>query len=180
MMRLPVVLLGLGLAATDVHADPISIIRHREVERGDANEAPPLLRFESSLKVDFESFDEQTIDVVLAPHAKLDLTATWRSVPEWRVRDNDLVRWWRAGITGSYDLGWARVSAHGTYEHNENELGRASSFDVGLGLTRTVRLSRDMLAFFSLSLGRRQWLGRPLPGEFNASQLRLAMGIRWR
>lgn len=175
------VVLVFGSLCLDTYADPTSITRRRnsDVTAVELNEAPSLRQFESSLDVGIESFNEQRLRLDLAA-AKLELTATWRRLPEEVYDDNALVRAWRTGARASYDFGWARLSVYGTYGHLENEIGSANNINLGLDVTRTIQLSRDVQAFFSLSFSRQRWLGRPLPGEYNASQMRLTTGLHWR
>jgi hypothetical protein len=173
-------LLGL-LAGFEARADaPITVEETAEVAE-EANEAPPLLRFDPTLRVAIERLDQHTTRLVLSPDAELHVTGAWRSVdPHEEHADDVRARMWRASAGGSYDLGWARVGAHAHYEQVDNEFGRGRSVEVGVGITRTFRVSRTMTGFVSLSLGQQRWLGRPLSGEFDATQVMLRVGLRWR
>jgi hypothetical protein len=173
-------LLGL-LAGVEARADAPITVEESAEHPDDANEAPPLLRFDPTLRVAIERLDQHTSRIVPSPHTELHVTGAWRSVDPERERGEDVrARMWRASAGGSYDLGWARIGAHASYEQIDNDFGRGRSVDVGVGITRTFRVSRTMTGFVSLSLGQQRWLGRPLPGEFDATQVMLRVGLRWR
>lgn len=86
-------------------------------------------------------------------------------MPDSEWRDNDLVRYWRAGGEVTYDLGWAKLRLFGMYVHQENELGRGQYIDMGAELVHERKLSKNVTGFVSLMLGRRTWRGIPMPGE---------------
>jgi hypothetical protein len=179
---LPVLAVGWGDARGD---DPISVREGHPVRSNDAEEVPPPVRFDGSLlAVDIASVGDRTLALAPSRSLTLELTGSWRAAPDDRVRGvggaSELVRWWTAGAGASYDLRWARVEAHATYGHEENELGRGDSVDVGVALTRTHRLSPDVIGFVSLSLGGRRWLGQTPPGQFGGGQVMLTAGVHWK
>jgi hypothetical protein len=175
------VALALCVLVAEARADePIGIEGSTEGETP-SNEVPPLLRFESGLEVSLESIAEKITRLELGPDAEVHLRGTWREVSDERRRDYDRVRQWSAGAGGSYDFGWARLSAGIAYRHDENELGSADSVETDIRLTKTFRLTDDVTGFVGLWLGRRHWLrNKPLPGEASSTQLTLSAGLRWR
>jgi hypothetical protein len=166
---------GTALAAVD---DGRSVTARDEAKR-DAD-PPALLDFESGLDVRPESFELDGTQIDLSPRTSVQMLSAWRAVPEHEQRDYDRVRWWKTGAQLSYDLGWARVDLQAMYEHHENELGAGNAIDLGASITHERKLSANVTGFVSLGINRRSWLGRPLPGEFNAMQVMLSIGVRWK
>ena len=172
------VMLAVGPAAAAVDDEPS--ITERDEARTKKHERPALLDFENGLDVRLEGFDSATTQVDLSPRAAVQLVSQWRAVSDADYRDHDRVRWWRTGANLSYDLGWARVTFHAMYEHQENEFGRGQAIDMGVEITHERKLSKNVTGFISLMLGQRTWRGRPLPGEKSGGHGMLSIGVRWK
>lgn len=141
------------------------------------NEAPPLLRFDPTVRVAIERLDHQTTTVAAGPIA-VHVTGEWRPFDPALVGEQ-ISPMWRAGGGASLDLGFARLDARYGYEHVENELGAGLAKTMGLALTTTFRVfGKD--AFVTLTLDRREWRDHLAPpGEFDATTVMLWFGLRW-
>jgi len=74
-----------------------------------------------------------------------------------------------------------RFGAGVSVAHVDTRFGSGSYVDLGLSLSRTVRLSRWMTAWISLSFGRRRWLdSSPPAGEADATEAMLTIGTTFR
>lgn len=144
---------------------------------GRANEAPPMLAFDPTVRVAIERLDQQKTTVSFGP-AEVHVGAAWRGFDPLLVGEH-ISPTWRAGIGGSIDLGFARLEGHYRYDHVETELWRGDAIDMGIALTKTFQMfGKD--AFIKLTLDRREWRElEPPPGEFDATTLMLWFGLRW-
>ncbi len=93
---------------------------------------------------------------------------------------DELAQGWRASYELSYDLGPFRIGASVAAGHVDSRYERGTYRIVGVSAYRTVRLSRWMLAWISLGVGRQQWFGQPPPGESNATFVGLTLGTTFR
>jgi hypothetical protein len=90
---------------------------------------------------------------------------------QWRDVDHDVpVRGWHTQISGRYDVGPVSIATNLGLEHVDTDLGRNTLMTAGIGVGRKFRLSRSVRGWVGLSLGFRQWLGKPPPGEANGGQ----------
>jgi hypothetical protein len=185
MARLAGSAFALAIVATVAHADePKETVEAREdVDSAPQDEDAPILRFDASLfGVGIERYDEQITELALTPSFEVSTRVAWqRALDPMAIArgESELVRGWRAGVAASY-AGWARITAHGTYEHVENELSRAAHVSVGVDVTRTFRVSKNVTGFVSLSLGHIKWRGTPPLGAFDATRAMLSAGFRWK
>jgi hypothetical protein len=118
-----------------------------------------------------------------------------------RASERDsFTRGYRAGITISRDLGFARLSAGIALDHLQSSnmlvgpydptaanperaqrFGSATFIESGVALTRTHRFSRWMTGWISLSLTQRTYLGDATPpGERSSTQLMLSVGTTFK
>jgi hypothetical protein len=87
-------------------------------------------------------------------------------------------RGWRAGAWLHKDLGFAVLSVGGSIENIESRDLRGTYREIGAAITRTFQLANKRVAWLSLSIGQRTWLGDKLPpGEANGFQLMLGFGF---
>jgi hypothetical protein len=97
---------------------------------------------------------------------------------EWRVVDHDTpVRGWRAGVSGSYDLGVVHLVTSVAVDHVDTDLGRDSLVTAGIGLRRTFRLSPAVRGWVGVTLGQRRWIGPPPTGEQSSTRFMLSAGL---
>ena len=177
-VALAVVMALVAPAAAAVDDEPS--VTERDEARPKKHEKPALLDFENGLDVRLEGFDGATTQVDLSSRATVQFVSQWRAVSEADWRDYDRVQWWRSGANLSYDLGWARVTFHAMYDHQENEFGRGQAIDMGVEIVHERKLSKNVTGFVSLMLGQRMWRGRPLPGEQSGGRGMLSIGVRWK
>lgn len=110
-----------------------------------------------------------------------------------RTSERDtFTRGYRAGLTISRDLGFARLTAGVAVEHLQSSnmlidpnkgtvrFGSGAFLESGIALTRTHQFSRWMTGWISLSLTHRSWLGEPPPGEQDSTQLMLSVGTTFK
>ena len=142
-----------------------------------ANEAPPLLRFDDTVRVAVERLDQHTTAVTAGP-LEVSVTGQWRPFDPALVGERIEPRW-RAGGGASLDLGFARLDASYGFEHLETELGRGTAKTMGLALTRTFGIfGKD--AFVKVTVDRREWRDHLAPpGEFDATTVMFWFGLRW-
>jgi hypothetical protein len=174
-------LLGLLLPASALAQEPIGAEATGGREPQESHRAPPPPRFYPTLDVTEVCLDEQTARFQLTEDTELRLTGSWPSGDPLAGASGDgPPPMWRASAEASHDLGWARVHANAGHEYVQTELGRGRSVEAGVGVTRTFRLTTGVTGFVSLTLGRRQWIGKPVPGELDSTQVMLSAGVRWR
>jgi hypothetical protein len=181
-----------GVLAGVAHADEPKETVEKSAERPAEPEAPdvqptgePLLRFEPSAfgALGVQSYDEQIARFVVSPGFELSAFGAWKQETPLDIArgDSELVRGWSAGGSVTYDLGWAKLTFHGAYNRVENELGRGDNIVVGVDLTRTFRISRNVTGFVGISFGMLRWRGAtPPPGESNAVTGWLRAGLNWK
>jgi len=93
---------------------------------------------------------------------------------------------WNAGLHIAHDFGVFRIDAGGSVGEFDglDDFGRrdarATYTDLGVTISRAFRLSRWNTAWISLGVGHRRWQGAPPPGEANATQVMLTVGITFR
>lgn len=161
----------LGVAAV-AHADDEAIragITREGVERVLPS---PMLRFEPGFDLSIEASQHETFEL-----DHLTLTGTWHAQPPERYGSADLVRWWRAAITGS----WGPLSVTGSFNETDTVLGRGRYVDLAIALTKTAKLSKNVEGFISIGLEVRRWLGEPVPGERPSDgRVMLSAGVKWK
>ncbi len=96
------------------------------------------------------------------------------------VNDAIVERGWRSAAGLTRDFGVARLTATASYGGLDGRLGDGRYVDLTLALAHTVRLSRWMTAWISLSVTVRQWQGSPPPGESNDATVMLGVGTTFR
>jgi hypothetical protein len=118
----------------------------------------------------------------LGPRTRLVLEGVhWANQDTAERQHVDVVaRGWRAAARLSYDFGFLRLGASASVDHVDTRFGSGSYVDLGVSLSRTVRLSRWMTAWISLSLGRRRWQGSPPAGEADSTEAMLTVGTTFR
>ena len=180
----PCVPAAILLVATNVHADdPITI--ESTTESADQtpsprrHEAPPLLELDPTVRVSIERLDRQVTRIQLTPAADLAVSGAWRADDPLRVGERKTPIW-RAGVSGSYDLGFARLSGSAMYEQVSNELASAAALVYEVALSRSFAVSRSVTGFVKLGVTRREWRDHfPLPGEFDDTRVMLWLGLTW-
>lgn len=87
----------------------------------------------------------------------------------------------RGGLELSYDLGPFSLGGNVAYGHVDSRYQRGTYRTTGITAFRTFRLSRWMLGWISLGLGKQEWLGtKPPPGEANQNTIMLSIGTTFR
>jgi hypothetical protein len=127
--------------------------------------------------------DGERTELEIGPHTRLVLDGGW-----WSNDDEDprhpLIdspgRGWEAGLRLSHGLGPVTIGASASVNQIDAQRERGRHVDVGLSLGRSVRLSRWMIGWVSLGIGRRRWLGDAPEGESDASQVMLTIGTTFR
>ncbi len=96
---------------------------------------------------------------------------TWVELQGIRYTNTSVTpeRGWTASLRLAHDLGPFTVVAHATAGGVDSRYTRGSYYDVGLTIGKSKKLSRWMTAWIALSIGRREWLGEPPPGETKSS-----------
>lgn len=106
-------------------------------------------------------------------------------------------RGYRASLTLSRDLGFARLSAgvavdslqstnmlsgpdRGEGTDRAVRFGSGTFLESSVALTRSHKFSRWMTGWISLSLTHRSWIGEPPPGEQSSTQLMLSIGTTFK
>jgi hypothetical protein len=131
--------------------------------------------------------DHQTVTRTLGPDTRIILDGSWWSadpdLPTQGFAARDVAgQGWRTSLRGSRRLGPVEIGASAALEFVDGRYGRGTFAEVGLSVGKTVKLSRWMTAWISLSLGRRRWLGEgpPPAGEADATQIMLSIGTTFR
>jgi hypothetical protein len=149
----------------------------------------PLLHLDFVLPVKAESVGATTrresYVLELGSRARLVADGTWWSsplAPQPLGPDDteDVARGWRAAYELSYDLGPFRLGATMALGRVDSRFERGTYRVVGVSASRTLRLSRWMLAWISLGVGRQQWFGAPPPGESDSTTVMLSIGTTFR
>jgi hypothetical protein len=88
-------------------------------------------------------------------------------------------RGWHATLEATYDLGPFELSANMSLSRIHGRYEAGTYRDIGIALTKRFRLSRWMLAWISLGIGQRTWLGVD-PPERNSTTVMLSIGTTFR
>ncbi len=117
--------------------------------------------------------------------ARVDLIGLWWANDDdatqvGQARIDSPARGWSAGANVSLDFAVAELTAHASLGYAENALGRGDYREIGLALRRTFRLSRNMLAWISLGIGRRTWSESSTLHEQGGTELMLTIGTTFR
>lgn len=180
----PCVPAALLLVATQARADePITIESTSETADQTRaprhHEAPRQLEFDPTVRVSLDRLDRQVTRIQLSSGLDLSVEGAWPPSDPLRFGDRKTPVW-RAGVSASYDLGFARLSASATYEQISNELGSAAAIVYDISLSRTFALSRTVAGFVKLGVNRREWRDHlALPGEFDDTRVMLWLGLTW-
>jgi len=136
----------------------------------------------------FDAIRDRETTTIAIGGTKLALEGDWwtagNDVPEHGISaDRDIPgHGWRAAVRLSRDLGLVRVSGSATLGHVESRYGEGNYSELSVSIVRTVRLSRWMTGWISVTAGRRRWLGKDPPpaGERDATQVMLSIGTTFR
>lgn len=184
------------LSATRAHADDLSTSL---VERYGATEPnEPGLVLDPMFRPGIETVGMKEIH----HEARYDLFGTQIALDGFeRFSERDtFTRGYRAGLTLSRDLGFARLTAgiaidslqssnmvvgmsDPTAQNPERaqRYGSATYIERGIALTRTHKFNRWNTAWISLSLTQRSWVGdKPPPGEQDSTQVMLSVGTTFK
>jgi hypothetical protein len=149
----------------------------------------PLLRLDYEPSVASQSpgaaVDGDAIAIDLGRYVRVSGEGEWWQssppAPFFGPAVDDAARGWRAGGHLSVDLGLFRVGASVAYGHVDGRYQRGTYRVVGISAYRTFRLSRWMLAWIALGLGKQTWLGGDAPpGERNQTTATLSIGTTFR
>ena len=96
---------------------------------------------------------------------------TWAELQGMRYTNESVTpeRAWTASLRTAHDVGPFTIIAHATAGGVDSRYTRGNYYDVGLTIGKSKKLSRWMTAWIALSIGRREWLGEPPPGEIKES-----------
>jgi hypothetical protein len=170
-----VAVIAILLVAGSVGAD-----EDTELHEGLTREATgPLLDLETTLRsytegLDAESKREQ-YDFTIGRHTRAQLEANaWQS-PLLAGKG------YGATLRLVHDFKVIQVGVEASVQRVDSQFAHGSYYTVGLSLTRTLRLSKWMIGWLSLSIGRRKWLGNQAPpGEADDTTLMLSLGTTFR
>ncbi len=177
-------LLACGTAEAEEAAPGVTVRAPRRWQ-----EPGPLLHLDFILPANTEGLgattEREAYVLELGSSARLAVQGEWwKSTlsPQALQPDDldDVSRGWRASYELSYDLGPFRLGGSMTLGHVDGRFERGTYRAVGVSASRTLRLSRWMLAWISLGVGRQQWLGAPPPGEANRTTVMLRIGTTFR
>lgn len=87
---------------------------------------------------------------------------------------------WRASVALSRDVGFARLGVYATADRVDSRFERGTMFSAGIALTRTLRLSRWMTAWLSLSVGVYRWTGTSPADERSGAAAMVTLGTTFR
>jgi hypothetical protein len=191
MSRLVVVAL-LGITGS-ARAQPIQLRAAAERDRSDGPPAPwslsdPLWR--PGLEPRDAQRDASSLPLKLGAHTWAVVEGSWWSVERDSasyagLRDRP-GHGWNTGLHIAHDFGMFRVDAGGTVGEVDglDDLGHRNAHgaytDLGVTISRAFRLSRWNTAWISLGVGHRRWQGAPPPGEADATQVMLTVGVTFR
>jgi len=142
-------------------------------------EAGPLLHLDSMLRSNPEGLDadvkRESVDFDLGPRTRARVEANTWTNPLFNGEG------WGTTLRLVHDFKVIQFSVEAGYQRVDSTFAHGGYALVGLSLTRTLRLSKWMTAWISLSVGKRRWLGQqPPPGEADDTAVMLNIGTTFR
>lgn len=108
---------------------------------------------------------------------------TWLQLQGIRYNNTSVTpeRAWTASLRLAHDIGPFTIVAHATAGGVDSRYTRGTYYDVGLTIGKAKKLSRWMTGWIALTIGRREWIGEPPPGEIKeAAGVFLSIGTTFK